>query len=220
MNTGSPLQGNSSGDEDRLLLAEAVHRSANEAASALAALHLIGAARGARSKRIMLKAAIERIDGFGKINRLLCQSFFVEQDVGSALDQLANAIVAGRMIRGDGRLVLDVPETWVDGGTARRALLISYELINNAMTHVLEVHGGQLTVSVRRVGADLLLDFGDEGPGIRAATPTSGTGLGNKIVSQLVRRGGGRLECLTTGSGTVFRVLLPLARTRTGSLPR
>jgi two-component sensor histidine kinase len=220
MNTGSPIQGNGSGDEDRLLLAEAVHRSANEAASALAALHLIGAARGARSKRIMLKAAIERIEGFGKINRLLCQSFSAEQDVGSALDHLANAIVAGRMIRGDGRLVLDVPETWVDGGTARRALLIGYELINNAMTHVLEVHGGQLTVSVRRIGADLLLDVGDDGPGIGAGASTSGTGLGSRIVAQLVGRGGGRLECLTTGNGTVFRVVLPLARARTGPLPR
>lgn len=198
------------GSEDRLLLAEAVHRAANEAASALAALHLVGAARGAKSQRRILDAAVSRIEGFGRINRLLCQSFRARQDLGAALDQLANSVLAGRMVRGDGRLVLDLPEIWVEGETARRVLLIAYELICNAVTHVMEMHGGRLVVSLHWAGPSLLLDISDDGPGLAAASSTSSTRLGSRIVAELVRGGGGTLECHTGSFGTSFRVVLPL----------
>ncbi len=198
--------------DDRLLLVETFHRTANEATSALAALHLIKAARGSRNRWRMLEAAVQRLEGFGEVNRLLSLSFGRTIDLGHALDRLTQAVASGRMVGGGGRVVLDVARTDVDGETARSLLLIAYELVANSVRHVLEVHGGELIVRLRRSGTDLILAVEDDGPGLDGGSSTSGTGLGSGIVAELVRRCGGRLECVSDGHGTAYRVLVPSSR--------
>jgi two-component sensor histidine kinase len=195
--------------DERLLLVETFHRTANEASSALAALHLIKAARGGCIRWRMLEAAMQRLEGFGEVNRLLSVSFGRTIDLGNALDRLAQAIASGRMIRNDGRIVLDVLPMDVDGGPARNVLLIAYELIGNAFRHVLEVHGGLVVVRLLRSGTDVILEVQDDGPGMLASSQTSGTGLGKGIVAALVRRCGGRILCTSDALGTTFRVIVP-----------
>lgn len=209
MNDATPYQLDT---DDRLLLVETSHRTANEATNALAALHLIKAARGSRNRWRMLEAAVTRIEGFGEVNRLLSLSFGRTIDLGYALDRLTQAIASGRMVRGGGRLILDVAKTDVDGELARRLLLIAYELVANSIRHVLEVHGGELIVRLRRSGADLILEVQDDGPGLEGSSGTSGTGLGTGIVAELVRRCGGRLECVSDAHGTAHRVFVPATR--------
>lgn len=211
MNDITPYQQDT---DHRLLLVETFHRTANEATSALAALHLIKAARGSRNQSRMLEVAVQRLEGFGEVNRLLSLSLGRTIDLGHALDRLTQAVACGRMARGGGRLVLDVGSTDVDGETARRLLLIAYELVANSVRHVLEVHGGELVVRLRRSGSDLVLEVQDDGPGLEGSSTTSGTGLGGGIVAELVRRCGGRLECVSDANGTAYRVAVPSERSR------
>lgn len=196
--------------DERLLLVETFHRTANEATNALAALHLIKAARGGRSRWSMLDAAMQRLEGFSEVNRLLSVSFSRTIDLGNALDRLTQAIAAGRMIRNDGRIVVDVLRMDMDGDAARSVLLIAYELIANAFRHVLEVHGGVVIVRLMLSGPEVVLVVQDDGPGLEASSKTSGTGLGKGIVAELVRRCGGRIDCRSDARGTTYRVAVPM----------
>lgn len=198
--------------DDRLLLVENFHRVANEAAAALASLHLVRGARTSRARSRLLEAATMRLEGFGEVNRLLSLSFGRRVDLGTALDRLTHAVAAGRVVSGGGRLIVDVAPMPVDGDAARTVLLIAYELLINAVRHVLEAHGGELFVRLRRSGTDVVLEVSDDGPGIGASSDTSGTGLGGGIVTELVRRCGGRIECSSDVTGTAFRVLVPVDR--------
>lgn len=195
--------------DDRLLLVENFHRVANEAAAALASLHLIRNARSAAMRLSLLETATMRIEGFAEVNRLLSLSFSRSVDLGMALDRLTRAIAAGRMVSSGGSLVLDVVNTSVDGGTARTVLLVAYELVVNAVRHALGSRGSELVVRLRRSGTDVFLEVSDDGPGIGASSDTSGTGLGGSIVAELVRRCGGRIECSSDALGTTFRVTVP-----------
>ncbi len=195
--------------DERLLLVETFHRTANEATSALAALHLIKAARGDRSRWRMLEAAMQRLEGFGEVNRLLSVTFSRTIDLGNAIDRLTQAIASGRMTRNDGRVVLDVSPMDVDGAPARNVLLIAYELIGNAFRHVLEVRGGLIVVRLTRSGTDVVLEVQDDGPGMEGSSETSGTGLGKGLVAELVRRCGGRIHCTSDAHGTTYRVVVP-----------
>lgn len=195
--------------EDRLLLAEATHRTAGEASSALAALHLIRAARGSRVRWRLLEQAIDRLEGFAAATRILSTTFSGEVDVGDALERLGNALASGRFVRNGGRLVLAFGEVWVDGPAARRVLLVAFELMTNAVRHALGERGGELRVQLWRDRDEVLLLVSDDGPGLAERSGTSGTGFGEGIVAELVRRCGGRLDCSTGGRGTTFQVRMP-----------
>jgi nitrogen-specific signal transduction histidine kinase len=55
----------------------------------------------------------------------------------------------------------------------------------------------------------VVLTVRDFGPGIGGGRPR-GSGLGTRLVSELVARRGGLLECVTGAGGTTVRVALPV----------
>ena len=196
--------------EDQLLLAETVHRAANEAASALAAIHLVKAAKGSRARLLLLDQAAARLEGFAAVNSALAVSFDRPVDVGSLIVTVVKATAAGRGSKG-GKVYLDLPEVWIGQDQARRVVLIGYELVSNAMRHVIEPRGGRLCVSLQHDADELRLEVADDGPGLSRSSPTSGTGVGSKLVAELVRRAGGSIECASAATGTVFRIRIPKA---------
>jgi len=100
-------------------------------------------------------------------------------------------------------------------------------LVSNAVKYTPE--GRSVTVSLARVGDQVVLECSDEGIGIstsdqeqlftefyRSSNPEAiaqpGTGLGLAIVSRIVGRHHGRIEVESSlGKGSTFRVYLPAA---------
>jgi two-component system OmpR family sensor kinase len=103
---------------------------------------------------------------------------------------------------------------------------VVYNILDNAVKYTHE--GGQVQVSLQRVGRDVLLQITDDGPGIpRDSLPhvfdrfyrvdrarsreSGGTGLGLSIAQQIVALHGGIIRVDSEeGKGTTFTVELPL----------
>lgn len=119
----------------------------------------------------------------------------------------------------------DTPPVLFDGGQIRQALL---NVLRNAREAMAD--GGRIDVTVRAEGMSVLVAVEDRGSGIPAeirarvfdpffSTKGEGTGLGLAITRQIVEAHGGSLACEPReGGGTSFRMLLPIAPSRT-SLP-
>lgn len=205
--------------EDAVLLAEVNHRVANEIAAGLALLYVARASRGLRTRRMMLDQAIGRLEGFGRVHQILSARVPAQEDASVALDRMARATVSYREPQQTQLMELDLTPIMVDGATVRRLLMIAFELINNALKYAFRQRSGRLTIRLHGLGGHIMLVVADDGPGL-AASSLTGTGLGSDLVTQLVHRGGGTLECSTGTNGTIYRVGLPfdpasVARIRT-----
>ena len=111
-----------------------------------------------------------------------------------------------------------LPEAEFDAKQIYNAL---YNLVNNAIPET--PPGGSVTLRTRTQNATLIIEVADTGRGIpetvRAklftddaiSTKPGGTGLGTKIVGDIVRRHGGTIEVQSEiGKGTCFSICLPL----------
>lgn len=197
--------------EDRLLLLEAAHRVANEVAAALAALRMVRPVTGSRPRWRLLAGAAARLEGFAQVNRLLAIPDGAEVALAGELGRLCEGLAAGRT---DGRrdfLDLDLDEVVVGGAIARRVLMVAAELLLNAIRHGLRDGAGRVTLALRGDAAGVTLAVSDDGPGMDAASAARGSGMGGHIVAELVRRGGGAMECRSGPDGTSLTIAFPLA---------
>lgn len=194
--------------EDAVLLREFCHRAANDCAVALAALRMVeGAGFDDVGRRASLvRQASARIEASARLNRLLARPVPPVVDVRewlvAACGELAEAGPGGA------RVEVDAPETWLDGPTARRLVLVATELVVNALKYA---GAGRPRVSVRSGGGHVELRVHDGGPGFAPGGRPKGGGLGTGIVADLVRIGGGRLDVRSGKEGTDVRVVFPVA---------
>lgn len=196
--------------EDGLLLAEATHRVANEVAAAIAAMRLArNGARGNVGER-MIDAAIGRLEGFGEVVRALRIPAGTNFDLSCGIKDLCEGLCAARDGTANSMVSLDLVPFTVDGETARRVMMVTAELIYNAIRHSLERRPGHLAIILRGDDREVRLAVVDDGPGIRPGVPTAGGGMGGHIVSELVKRGGGELTCRTGPLGTRIKVVMPI----------
>ena len=120
------------------------------------------------------------------------------------------------------RLTPDLPPVRGFGGELNQ---VWANLIDNALDAVKDA--GEVEVSARREGADVVVRVVDDGPGIPAdiegrvfdpfftTKPVGqGTGLGLDIVRRLVRHHDGQVELESRPGRTEFRVRLPVLETR------
>jgi signal transduction histidine kinase len=97
-------------------------------------------------------------------------------------------------------------------------------VLSNLAHNAAQAGARRIVVEASRSGGRLLIDVGDDGPGIAAAMQTElfkpfgvtgrhgGSGLGLAIAREIVRAHGGDLTLEATGpAGTVFRIDLPAA---------
>jgi two-component system, OmpR family, phosphate regulon sensor histidine kinase PhoR len=117
----------------------------------------------------------------------------------------------------------DLPLTLVDGEELRRAFR---HLIANAISYT--DPGGEITVSSRQEGSEILVEIADNGIGIEAkhlphifepfyredssrSLDTGGLGLGLSIVQMVIQAHSGQVTVTSQpGLGSTFRVSLPL----------
>jgi signal transduction histidine kinase len=113
----------------------------------------------------------------------------------------------------------DLPRVYAIGGELNQ---VWANLIENALDAI--PSSGDVTVSARREGSDVVVRVVDNGPGIppeiqmRIFDPFfttkpvgSGTGLGLDIVQRVVRRAQGNIDFSTQPGRTEFRVNLPIS---------
>jgi two-component system sensor histidine kinase BaeS len=119
----------------------------------------------------------------------------------------------------------------VVAGERQRLEQVVVNLLTNALRYT--DAGGRVSLSVRQFGDDAVLEVADSGVGIppedlphvftrfwrgekSRSRATGGAGIGLSIVQELVRAHGGQVSVQSTiGQGSVFRVVVPVAKTST-----
>lgn len=119
----------------------------------------------------------------------------------------------------------------VVAGDRKRLEQVVVNLLTNALRYT--DAGGHVSLSVRQVGDDAVLEVADSGVGIppedlphvftrfwrgekSRSRATGGAGIGLSIVQELVRAHGGQVTVKSTvGQGSVFRVVMPVTTTST-----
>jgi signal transduction histidine kinase len=121
-------------------------------------------------------------------------------------------------IRIEQQLERNLPAVFAD---PNHMLQVCFQLIGNAVEALGEAGGGTLIVSTRSKDGNLVMEFRDNGPGVKdpkkifdpfyTTKPVGkGTGLGLSAAYGIVREHGGMIACDNNESGgAIFRVLLP-----------
>jgi signal transduction histidine kinase len=143
-------------------------------------------------------------------------------DVNALIERTA-LLVRPTLKRRGARLTLTLaPDLPRPDGQPGRLEQVFVNLAQNA-AHALEERGGSLHIRTAARGADVTVEFVDDGPGIApehleaifepfftTKGPGSGTGLGLAISRQIIADQGGRIEVESqVGHGATFRVVLP-----------
>jgi two-component system NtrC family sensor kinase len=115
----------------------------------------------------------------------------------------------------------DLPKIWGDGHRLFQAFV---QVVENALDALEEAGGGLLQVSARRLGAEVIVQFSDSGPGIKephrvfdpfyTTKPIGkGTGLGLSAVYGVVQDHRGQITCQNKREGgALFILRLPVAK--------
>jgi signal transduction histidine kinase len=110
-------------------------------------------------------------------------------------------------------------------GDSNQLLQVCLHITNNAL-YAMSAMGGVLTVSTREETDQILLEFSDNGPGMKepervfdpfyTTKPVGqGTGLGLSACYGIIHEHGGKLMCENRpGGGATFRINLPVSTTR------
>ena len=108
-------------------------------------------------------------------------------------------------------------------GNAHQLFQVFVEIIENGMDALQEAGGGLFEITAQRLGNEAVLQFSDQGPGIRepervfdpfyTTKPVGkGTGLGLSVVYGVVQDHGGQITCQNKPQGgALFVVRLPVA---------
>lgn len=206
-----PRTGSVRPSEDTILLREFQHRVANELAAAEAAMRLVSAAGRPLGRRgELLDRALERLQGFGQVHRVLAAQPSKVEDVSAGLHAICRGLIAGRPGLERAQIHTSMPPLYIAGHVAQRLHLIAAELVLNALKYALTDRAGTLHVNVYAFESTVTLMVADDGPGLEAAPAIPGTGLGSGIIRSLVDAAAGRLEFEASKIGTVMRVTLPI----------
>lgn len=193
---------------DALLLAEANHRVLNELASAIASLRLCRSASGPSGARLVADA-IERLEGFAELHRIVGATRFGEVELSSLVESACRAVFAGRPEARHAALTLDLSPAVVPAPIASSILMIVVELLINAVKHGLRSGGTGVFVQLLADEDGIGLMVADDGPGTGASLGGNGTGLGRDIVARLVKDAGGLVTVESGPAGTAVHVELP-----------
>lgn len=195
--------------DDGLLLAELSHRVRNEVCASIAAMRLSLSRRGTLGREGMVRAAIGRLEGFGEVLGVMAAAPGATVSLRPALERMCEGLVQGRAGIQRTMVSVDATDVRVCGDAAQRIMMVAHELVHNALRHAMDGRRGMLAVVLRGSAQEVRLAVIDDGPGIRRGSGNGGSGMGSPIVAELVRRGGGTIECRSGADGTKVRVRMP-----------
>lgn len=197
--------------DDALLSAELSHRVRNEVCASIAAMRLSLSRSGSNGREDMVRAAIGRLEGFGEVLGIMSVPSGETIRLRPALERMCQGLMQGRSGLEQTMTSVDATDVRVTGDVGQRILMVAHELVHNAMRHALDGRRGMLMIVLRSNAREVRLAVIDDGPGFRRGTGNGGSGMGSPIVAELVRRGGGTIECRSGANGTKVRIRMPVA---------
>ena len=193
---------------ERLLLREFAHRVNNEFASVIQVVSF-AAARSSDSKvKAALSDVIEQLHNYASVHHALQIPASDDcLDAAAYLRSLCDAIRRSKLKNRNIKLVLlDLPvqmsseRCWMIG-------MIVAELVNNAVRHAFDEHGGSIDVECRRSGAFLEFQVSDNGA---ASSVAIRPGAGLKIIEALAQSLGASFQFNPAEDGSQAILIMPV----------
>ena len=114
------------------------------------------------------------------------------------------------LARGEVRVECDIPDVTASADTAIHLAIIVNELVTNSLKHAFAERGsGLVQVRSKMVGAGLELEVLDDGDGMKKSSPSSGSGLGRKLVETFAAHLNATVEVSSSSSGTRHLIVVP-----------
>jgi two-component sensor histidine kinase len=191
-----------------LVLAEYIHRCANDFAVACAEVHVAGREATLERARDRLGVVVDRLYALTQIQRLLQPPRAATIDLGPALTELCRHHAQARFAEQGVFVHLRAAEVQVDASRGWALLMIVSELLTNAARHAFGAPGGLVKVDTMRIGDDLVCLVADDGVGI--ARNQARARAGTAIVAALARQADIALVSREGRVGTLFELRMPI----------
>lgn len=189
-----------------LLLAEYIHRTANDFATASAEIRIASRMPTPSAVKDRLAQAATRLHALASIQRILQPPREASIDLGNCLCELCCHLAEARFAERESFIRLQTCEAVLDAERGWALLAIVSELLTNAARHAFDSPGGLVRIEVTRRGDTILCRISDNGVGLAAAgrEPRMGTA----IVEALARGAGIDLLMLPRDTGTAIELSL------------
>ncbi|MET3723598.1 ATP-binding protein [Sphingomonas trueperi] len=195
----------------RLLLAEIVHRTANDFAVAHAEVYLAARAASLSFARPRLAALTQRLHALASIQRLLQPPSQPSIDLGNRLCELCHHHAEARFAEQGAFIRLQTCEVFMEAERGWALLMIVSELLTNAARHAFNQPGGLVQVEVSSADDVVLCRLQDNGVG--SARNQANRGTGTALVEELARRANITLAPFACEQGTGIELHVPLSET-------
>lgn len=189
-----------------LLLAEYIHRTANDFATASAEIHLASRMPTPAAVQERLAQAATRLHALASIQRVLQPPRQASIDLGNCLCELCYHVAEARFAERGSFIRLQTCEVVLDAERGWALLAIVTELLTNAARHAFHNPGGLVLIEVTRRGDTILCRISDNGVGF--ATAHRELRMGTAIVEALARGAGIDLLMLPRDTGTAIELRL------------
>ena len=162
------------------------------------------------SAQEVLHDSVNRILSIAAVHEVLSQRGFRQVDVKDVLQRVGRAVAHNMQRPGlDIQVTVQGDEVALPSQAATSLALAVNELVQNALEHAFVGRDrGSVTVSLRRVAAELTVEVRDDGVGLSAGSPRS---LGLELVETLVLEDLKGAWSLASKEGTLARITIPIA---------
>ena len=194
-----------------LLLAEYIHRTANDFATAGAEIQAASRMPTLSAVQERLAQAAARLHALASIQRILLPPREASIDLGNCLGELCYYLAEARFAEGGSLIRLHSCEVVLDAERGWAMLAIVSELLTNAARHAFHSPGGLVRIELTRRGDTILCRISDNGVGLaaRRGEPRTGT----TIVEALARGAGIDLLMLPRDAGAAIELRLVVPAT-------
>lgn len=189
-----------------LLLAEYIHRTANDFATACAEIHVASRMPTPSAVQDRLARAATRLHALASIQRLLQPPREAAIDLGNCLCELCHYQAEARFAEQGAFIRLQTCEVVLDAERGWALLAIVSELLTNAARHAFEDPGGLVLIELMRSGGTILCRISDNGVGIGAVRRERR--MGAAIVEELALGAGIDFVMLPRDTGTTVELKL------------
>ena len=192
-----------------LLLAEFIHRSANDFAVACAEINVASRLPSLSAMRERLERVVLRLHALASIQHMLQPRHVGVIDLGNALCELCHHCAEARFAEQGAFIRLQTCEGPVDAVRGVAVLMIVSELLTNAARHAFREPGGLVEVELTRADDVIYCRVSDNGSGLSSGPGKRGTGTA--IIAELARGADIVLTTPPTDSGSRFELRVPAA---------
>lgn len=132
-----------------------------------------------------LAQSVSRIQAIAAVHNLLCREDIGITTVQEIARQVLDNALVGLVGESPVHVAIEGEPLPISSREATIIALIINELVNNALSHGVAAHGGNVVVAVWREATEAILEVRDNGPTLPPAPPRPSSGLGLSIIETL-----------------------------------